>query len=93
MSSLRKTPSGRWQATVRVGRARRSRTFPSRREARRWADNTEVAARRLAHAAPTATFTWTAAGLSIHIPENLITMDRAMVLERLLIEVLAGAED
>ena len=87
MASIRETASGRWRATVRL-----EGSFPTRSEARQWADCTEATG-RLAHAAPAATFTWTAAGLSIHIPEDLITMDRAMVLERLLIEVLAGAED
>ena len=41
---LRKRPSGRWQATVRLRSGKRcSRTFDRRREAERWGTDVRVA--------------------------------------------------
>lgn len=50
MASLRKLPSGNWQATVYLGQRdiyvtrgkRTSKTFPRRSEARRWAAELEA---------------------------------------------------
>lgn len=82
MPSIRKTPSGRWQATATTPAGRRSRTFDRRAQAHDWARETEAAARLLAQAHPRITLTWTPAGLDIHIPEDLLTMEQATELER-----------
>ncbi|MFI6534147.1 hypothetical protein ACIBHY_16930 [Nonomuraea sp. NPDC050547] len=89
---LRKTRSGRWQANVRLpDGSRRSATFDRRADADGWARRAEAATQVLA-ATNHLTLTWAVDGLNIHIPDDLITMDRALVLERLLKEVFAGAE-
>lgn len=89
MTSIRRINNDRWQATVRLpdGR-RRSATRDTRTEAARWGDHMELAAKQLAAATPGATFTWTPAGLDIHIPDSQITMDMAADLEDALRRVL-----
>lgn len=85
MASIRKTPGGRWQATVRLPDGKRcSTTRDSRADARLWADTTETTARQLASAAPAATLTWSPDGLTVFIPEDRITMDAARHLEEVL---------
>lgn len=41
---------------------------------------------------PGAEFTWSPAGLTIHIPEDLITMDMATELERVLRQLFTARE-
>lgn len=94
MASIRRTKTRRWQATVCLPDGkRRSATHDTRSDARRWADETEVIARNLAAVASAATLTWSPAGLTIHIPEDLITMDAAHELERTLARLFLIRED
>jgi hypothetical protein len=88
MAYIRRLPSGNWQATVRLpdGR-RRSATRSARSDVEDWARLTELQSQRLAAAAPKATFTWTPAGLDIHVPEDLLTMDTAARLEQALRQI------
>lgn len=94
MASIRRTRAGRWQATVRLPDGkRRSATWDTRREASMWGDCTEVTARNLATSAPAAQLTWSPAGLTIFVPEDLVTMDAAAELERTLARLFLVRED
>lgn len=85
MASIRKTKTGKWQVTVRLPDGKRhSATHSTKHQARQWGYITELVARRLAAAAQGATLAWSPAGLDIHIPEDLITMDAARHLEEVL---------
>lgn len=93
MAYIRKLDSGRWQATVRLPDGkRRTASHATRGQARQWADITGIVARRLATATPGAEFAWSPAGLTIHIPEDLITMDTAAELERVLQQLFTARE-
>ncbi|MCK2219770.1 hypothetical protein MF672_039135 [Actinomadura sp. ATCC 31491] len=84
MASIRRTRAGRWRVTVRLPDGKhRSATLNTRTEAQNWGDATE--------AAPGARFDWSPDGLTIFVPEELITMDMAHKLEGVLREAL-GAE-
>lgn len=79
---IRQTKTGRYQATVRLGDGkRRSRTWPTKHQAREWGSHTEAAARHIVGTIPAAAVTWAPDGLHIHIPDELITMDGARELE------------
>lgn len=89
MPHIRRTPSGHWQgvATLPSGK-RRSRTFETRRDAYTWAADTEAAAPA---SEPRVEVAWTPAGLHIHVPDELITMEQASRLEAAIRAVLEEA--
>jgi hypothetical protein len=91
MSHLRQLDDGRWQATIRLPDGkRRSATRDTRRAADQWARHAELVAQQLAEASTGATLTWSPDGLTIFVPEDLLTMDAAAEIERALRRVLNG---
>lgn len=92
MAHVHKTPNGRWRATADAGGRRCSRTFDRRADAVRWADDTEATARLLSTVPSDVELTWSTDGLHVFISDELISMDTALVLERLLREVFAARE-
>ncbi|MEV4287423.1 hypothetical protein AB0K40_18105 [Nonomuraea bangladeshensis] len=84
MASIRRTRIGRWRATLRLPDGKpHSAPHTTRAEAEHGAGSTELTARPLA-----VCLSWSLAGLSIFIPEDLITMDLANELERALRQAL-----
>lgn len=64
MPTIRKIPSGKWNAQVRVsGKRARSKSFSTEAEARQWADETEASLRRIRPIQRAAIPTWKEMGL------------------------------
>ncbi|MGI9356659.1 MAG: tyrosine-type recombinase/integrase [Rhizobiaceae bacterium] len=64
MATIRKIPSGNWNAQIRfAGKRSRSKSFPSEHEARKWADDTERSLRERKRIQPPTTPTWKEMGL------------------------------
>lgn len=92
MSYIRRLGNGDWSATARLPDGRRcSTTRTSQQDARAWADHIEAAAARITATVPDATFTWTPTGLTIHIPDEHLTMDNVVQFEQALARILGGS--
>jgi hypothetical protein len=89
MPYIRRLNNGRWQAVVPLPNGkRRSATLNTRSEAQHWGDTVQDVAHRSAQDAPETTLTWSPEGLTVFVPEDLITMDMAAELQQAIHRVL-----